>query len=578
MTIRSAQALPCLLLLATGCFTPNTMATDPQGEGETDPSSSTVGGTDAETTSTTSSGVETLEPTTDTSSATGTTGDPATTDDPATTTEDTGETSDGSSETSSGLTRPNIDEFTVNGSSDPVEVGAASHLVVRAEVSDADGIVTDVEVSFDGEVLASGTPEAGVFEFTWTVSGEEMNESSSLEVRATDDDDLSSTASLSAVLDMPNGGLIEAWNFDNGESSSVYSIKPTANGEVVWAGQTFVGGDTIMRVDRAEGPVWQNTSSTDRDFAADVLPLDDGTFVVATALGTGFDLSSELRRYSSSGAPSGSSSFDGSPNSSSNWPQGVARDNSGDYYVLGSYIGETAFSSYLAKTDPSLNQVWIRDVSGSIATDGEPFVYDFDVRADGMIAVIGARVVGTDKLWLGLYDQAGSLSDQISLTSEFESSVGYGVAWTSGGLTVSGATDDGNGWSRFVRAYDSDLLEEWTLSGPANTDFALAVDADPFGRVVVVSAETCELNLDIVRFDGCRLVLRSYDNDDGTLRWQHVAESSDDEFVGLTLPRPGFKADVTTDELGYVYVSAEHELPIGENEARSEWWAERHHP
>ncbi|MGH1348899.1 MAG: hypothetical protein ACRBN8_45620 [Nannocystales bacterium] len=100
---------------------------------------------------------------------------------------------------------------------------------------------------------------------------------------------------------------------------------------------------------------------------------------------------------------------------------------------------------------------------------------------------------------------------------------------------------------------------------------------DAFGRTIAVSTETCSFNAGAALFDACRLVVRSYDRE-GQMRWQHQAEGTDPEFNGPVLFLPGFKADVEVDRYGYVYVSAQHRLPLGGDERRSEWWAEKHHP
>ncbi len=546
-----------ILLMSAGCFSPKVPASEETDGGTASGTEApgSTGGTESTSLEDTGTGEETTR-----ADETGTRGT------------ETGAETDGKE------SAPTIETFLINGDSSSVEVDQASDVVLVATVVDADGNLEAVEFSRDGESLGPTTVDGDEFSVSFVVSGVEMNEDSQLEVRASDEAGNFTTATIDLAVDMPNGGLVEGWNFDNGESSAVYAIHPTDAGDVLWTGQVVQGGDLAMRVDRAEGSVWQETASLGRDFATGILDRDDGSFVVAAAVGSGFDLQTELRVYSAGGVATADQAYDGSPNNTSNWPLGLERDQAGDYFMLGSYIGAEAFSSFLLKTDSALNEEWVRDVTGSAATNGSPFVYDFDVRGDGMIALSGSRVVGNgNKLWIGIYDTGGGLEDQTTLSTEFDDSIGYDVAWTTDGLVVAGATNDGDGWARFARAYNDSLVSQWTVDGPANTDFSLAVTEDSFGRVVVASTETCSFNAATAAFDDCRLVLRSYDSE-GTLRWQHIAEGGDPEFVGPLLARPGFNADIETDRLGYVYVSAQHQLPVGGNEERSEWWSERHHP
>ncbi|MBV1859016.1 MAG: hypothetical protein KUG77_11445 [Nannocystaceae bacterium] len=124
--------------------------------------------------------------------------------------------------------------------------------------------------------------------------------------------------------------------------------------------------------------------------------------------------------------------------------------------------------------------------------------------------------------------------------------------------------------------YDETLTEQWTNLGPSNDDFTMAITADDHGHVISASTENCDFD-GVSRFEDCRLILRSYD-DEGTLRWQHNAERGNAEFLGPQLFRPGSKADIEVDRYGFVYVSAFHERPLGGGGTRPEWWAEKHHP
>ena len=476
---------------------------------------------------------------------------------------------------------PTITLFTANGVESDLAVSVSSGVDLRVEATDADGTVVEAEFFRDGVSVAVIDMETGGgFAAEMLVSGAEENGDSDLEAVVRDNDGNTASATIDASFDLPNGGLIESWNFDNGVSASVYAIRPNAEGDqVVWTGAAEVAnGTAVLRADRAEGASWQSTQNDGATFGSDIIIREDGTHLVAGSFDDAGDLTTGLFEYTSAGNTAGQTTINGAPNPGpNNWALGLEQDSDGRVYILGAYAGAGP-SSYLARLTDDLTVDWKRDVTGSAMTDGSPVAYDFDVRADGMIAVVGGRAVGSDKLWIGIYDTSGDLQDQLTLSSEFDTSIGYDVSWfEDGGLVVSGTVNEGDGWARIVRAYDDELIEEWTLDGPSNDDFAQAVTTDAFGRTIAVSTETCSLNAAGALFDSCRLVVRSYDRE-GQLRWQHQAEGSDPEFNGPVLFLPGFKADVEVDRYGYVYVSAQHRLPLGGDERRSEWWAEKHHP
>lgn len=473
---------------------------------------------------------------------------------------------------------PQILVFTANGVEADLEVTQASAVQLHVEAVD-DGEIVSVEFLYDDGEIGVGVSVGGGYDAEWVVSGAELNGAAPFRAIVTDDDGNAATASINSEFDMPNGGLIEGWNFDNGFSASVYGIHTSPDGDdLVWTGAAELTADTVaLRVDRAEGGNWQSNQNTNSTFGADVTRLDGGGYVVAGSLVNGGDTTTGVFRYSAGGASMGQASINGAPNAgTTNWALGLEQDGDSRMYVMGFY-GSAAPSSYLLRLSDDLSVDWKRDVSGAPDTDGSPFAYDFDVRDDGMIAVVGSRVVGADRVWLGIYDASGDLQDQLTLNSEFDTSIGYDVAWGDSGLVLAGTANEGDGWMRLVRSYDAGLVERWTVLGAANGDFAQAVTVDDFGRTVVASTESCELNAAGGLFDSCVLALRSYDGD-GQLRWEHLAEGADAEFNGPVLFLPGFKADVETDRFGYVYVSAQHRLPLGGGERRSEWWMEKHHP
>ncbi len=549
------------LLLTLGvpsCFAPN-VPSSMDTDGETSSGSDSTAGP-ANTTSSTGPSSSTDG----TVTATGGSGD--TTASPADT---------GSSGESSG---PEILVFTANGVESDLEVTQASAVELHLEAID-DGEIVSVVFLYDDGTIATGVGMGDAYDAEWIVSGAELNGVAPLQAVVTDDDGNVATASINSDFDMPNGGLIEGWNFDNGFSTSAYGIAPSPDGDdVVWTGAAELDEDAVaLRVDRAQGGAWQSNLDTDSTFGADITRLEDGGYLVAGSLVSGGNTTTGLFRYTAGGASVGQSSINGAPtNGPTNWALGLEQDGDARLYVMGFY-GSAAPASYLLRLTDDLSVDWKRDVSNAPETDGSPFTYDFDVHEDGTVAVVGSRVVGADRVWLGIYDASGDLQDQLTLNSEFETSIGYDVAWGDAGLVLAGTANEGDGWMRLVRAYDEGLVERWTVQGAANGDFAQAVTVDDFGRTLVASTEGCELNAAGGLFDTCVLALRSYD-DEGQLRWEHLAEGGDPEFNGPVLFLPGFKADLETDRFGYVYVSAQHRLPLGGGERRSEWWMEKHHP
>lgn len=541
-------------LTLAGCFSPN-VATD-TGSAEAESSTSEA---DATTPSSDSS-----------ADGTGTSGG---SDLPETGDSDVGGT-DTSDETK-GQTGPVV-ELTVNGSTEPATVAQASEVVVEATAVDVDGSIESVDFFLDGEPLdALVESDGNTHTVRFIISGDDDDGTHIIEAVATDDEDLTGGSSVNVQFDLPGGGLIEAWSFDNGEGGSVLGLHPTPDGDqLVWTGQVFVDGDQDMRIDRVVGPAWQGNATNSDDQGSDVHPLPDGGYIAASAAGDAFALETRLRRYSANGTEMDSALFDGSDNGESNWPLGVELDNAGDYYVLGAFVGPDEFESFLLKSNTNLTQDWKRSLTTSPETDGTPFVYDFDLRGDGQIALAGSD---NSRMWIAILDSDGQVEDQLTLVSEFDQSVAYDVTWTpTGEIVVAGATNDAEGWARFVRMYDDALLEQWTSTGAATGSFAMAITADDHGHIIVAASEDCTFN-GTSRFEDCRLVLRSY-GEGGELRWQHTAEDGGSEFLGPLLFRPGAKADVEVDRFGYVYVSAFHERSLGGGATRPEWWAEQHHP
>ncbi len=558
-----------LLVSAAGCFSPEvgvdsetaTADADATGSSSATDNGSMSGPTPSGTGSSSSPGeTETVAD----ASSTAETAETAETIDPTT------------SETDAGAAP--IVSLLINGSEDPDAVASASGIEIEIGVEDPDGEVAGVELLVDGQPLDITLSEvSGGYRGEWIVSGAEVNGARVLEAVAVDDDGLEGSASGEVTLELPDGGLIEGWVYDNGEGGSALGIAPSPEGdEVVWSGQVFVGGNQLMRVDRIVGDPWQGNGSTNDDQGGDVLRLNSGSHVVASAAGDAFDLDTRLRRYSPSGVAQGMGVFDGSDNNASSWPLGLEADDAGDYYVLGAFTGAGAYSSFLLKANSDYTQEWKRNLTASAETDGAPLVYDFDVRPDGQIAVVGSHAE-IEYLWLATYTPGGELEEQLSLPSEFDASIGFDVSWDpDGGLVVAGSADEGTGWGRFVRKYDSALLEEWTVDGPGNDDFGLAVTVDDHGHTVVAFTENCNFT-NPFGYNDCRLVLRSYDGS-GAMRWQHVAEDSGSEFTGPLFYRPGAKPDVEVDRYGYIYVTALHDRPLGGGETRPQWWAEKHHP
>ncbi|MBV1859015.1 MAG: hypothetical protein KUG77_11440 [Nannocystaceae bacterium] len=406
--MKTARISPAaLLLLCGGCFSPSVPTAS---AGADDSGGATEGemATDAGT-----SGATDVDP------ETGSLGTDSTSEESS-----VGETEQ-PTETDSNGAGPSV-ELTVNGSNTPDVIDRASEVVVQVTASDPGGAIESVEILLDGMPLAGELEQVGdTTTARFIVSGADDNGTHLLEGVVTDNDGNVADDTVNFEYDLPNGGLIEAWSFDNGTGGNTLGIHPNEEGdEVVWIGQVFDGADQQMRVDRLVGPAWQENTTPNDDLGADVYPLANGGYVAATSAGDAFDTDTQLRRYSSNGTTVVSDTFDGSDNGESNGPLGIETDSAGDNYVLGVFVGPEQFESYLLKTNEDLTQDWKRSLSGSPETDGMPFVYDFDVRPDGRIVLAGAE---SSRIWIAILSSDGEVEDQLTLVSEFDQSVAYDV-------------------------------------------------------------------------------------------------------------------------------------------------------
>ena len=467
-----------------------------------------------------------------------------------------------------------IVEFTINELERPGTVETAQGLQLRVRAED-DGEVVSASFRRGSEVVAQGEPLGdGIFEVEWIVSGAEDNSSDPLEVVVQDDEGLEATASAALVIQMPDGGLIEEWTFDSGVISSVYGISPDPEGEeVVWVGQrTLMDFSSSARFARADGG-WVDTIADDSEFASDVV-RDGADLVTAISLGFGVERTTAVRFFNPQGTEANTVTLQGAPGpNTANHPLGLERDAEGRLYILSAYTSGTP-GSFLMRLSGNGAVDWSRDVTGWSRTEGTPFVHDFDVSQDGRIALVGGS---GGQAWVAVLDAEGALEEQ-SVAGGFSGSVLYDVTWTGADdLLAVGATNDGSGWSRWVRAYSDDLIPGWEDQGTQDGGFTVAVAADHRGRAVSVSTEACDFDDTSFAFLDCRLTVRKY-SPDGDVLWLEQSEGGAQEFNGPVLLLPGFHADVEFDRYGYVYFSAPHEFQAGDGSARSEWWMQKHHP
>ncbi|MFN3184486.1 MAG: hypothetical protein ACE37F_20980 [Nannocystaceae bacterium] len=478
--------------------------------------------------------------------------------------------------TTAGAEAPTVVEFTVNGDERPEAVEAAQALQLRV-VAEDDGDVVSATFSHGGDVVAVGEPVGdGAFEVEWVVSGAEFNTMDPLQVVVVDDDGLEGTASVQLDVEMPNGGLIEEWTFDSGVIATAYGISPDPEGEeVVWVGQRTLGDQSSnARFARADGG-WVDTIADDSEFASDVV-RDGQDLVSAISLGFGVNRTTAIRFFDSQGNEGSTVELEGAPGpSTANHPVALERDAVGRLYVLSVYTsGNPPQGSYLMRLSANGAIDWERDLTGWSRADGSAFVHDFDVSPEGRIALAGTS---GNQGWIGVLDSDGGLEEQL-VVGDFSQSVIYDIAWSGESDVVAvGATNDGDGWTRWARAYSDELLPGWEDTAAPTGAFTQAVGTDHLGRVVTLSAEACELNTDSFAFEECRLVVRKY-SPDGILLWQEQPEGGNREFNGPVLLLPGFKPDVEFDRFGYIYFSALHEFQAADGSARSEWWMQKHHP
>lgn len=561
MMTKPRLAAVALCALIPGCFNPTV---DPDAETDGSDGAPTSDGTGAPTAGTSDSMASTSS------------------DGPQTTDIETSETLATETDTLPGETEsgtaPEIVEFTVDGEDENIEVISSRAFAMVASVEDADGDLLGVEFFRDGDLLAVGVPNGGTFEAEWIVSGASENGTGVVEAVATDGAGNTTTASINADVGVPDGGLVETWDFDGGELSSVYAVAVEPNGaEVVVVGNNEVGGTSTFRADRVQGPNWADTTANGSRFASGVVWRAGGYVVAGDLFESPTERNTQIRVYDESGNQTASELFDPTPGGELNYPISMEADADGDLYVLGSYLAP-GFRSYLMKATSGLDPEWDRDLTGSPQTDGDVFAYGFSVRADGETVVVGSRPAGTPKAWIGRYDEGGSLVDQIVLLDDYETSTLYDATWVeTGGFIVAGATDAGDGWRSFLRRYDDDFSVVWTADGAANDSFALSVDTDDFGNFAFVSAETCGFDQASAQFVDCRMVVRK-NNLDGDLVWQFLSAGGGAEFDGPLLFLPGFKPDITTDRIGYVYATGFHQAPVGGGATRREWWVQQLNP
>ena len=505
------------------------------------------------------------------------TGD-ATDSESSTTTDSSTTTTDTSDEV--GDSAPVFASFTVDGSTTPATVVAASALALAASVTDADGDLERLEFEFDGQIVGEIVGAGPDFDLEWIVSGAELNGLHMIRAIASDMAGNSTMSELVELeLDMPASGEVDAWNYDGGGSDAAYGIATDPEGtRVLLTGQSTQQGASRQRTDAVFGPSWTDKVVTDSAFGSAVVIRDNGEALVSGGWLTAMSSDSIVYRYDASGNQIESWAFDG------NKPEGNTEifDStldmeglpSGDVLVLGSYLPKSGplangVANYVARLTSTGDQDWLRWPSEDAAFATPPLIYELSSADDGSFALGGGRLVnGVARALWARYDEGGQLVDQFTLTTG-EASVAHAVElseagdlYLAGQITIAGAARP------WLGHYLADGSEDWTLDVPSNAGVTAAVGVDPFGEIVTVSTENCVVAA--VRYEECDLLVRKYDGE-GSMMWE--VAYVDETFSGPVFSLPGFDASLTFDRFGYVYVSAVVYTPAG-----TDWWARKLNP
>lgn len=204
-----------------------------------------------------------------------------------------------------GMGPPEIDAFTIDGSAEDLPVvEEARTFTLSVQASDDDGI-TLVEFLDEGTPIGEGVEMAeGVWEASWTATGEEFDGNHKISVRVVDGADEESTAGpIDIPIDMPTGGELAVDAFDLGpsEAGSVNACALNPSGDEFTLVGTVIAtliNLEVRRVDRDGAEIGLADSSVDElDINGSPVNVDSGEaafmtpdgalFVAGTATTTG---------------------------------------------------------------------------------------------------------------------------------------------------------------------------------------------------------------------------------------------------------------------------------------------------
>lgn len=489
-------------------------------------------------------------------------------------------TGDGEAATGDGDTAneapPSFTSFTVNGSSMPGVVEAASAVRLEAEVSDPDDDIAYIVFRRDGEAISSQDGPGTNFSFEWLVSGVELNGVYTFDAEVYDsNDNLTLSQAIELPIGMPASGEVETWTHDSGEADRAHAIWIDDEGEsVIITGQTSVMFQAQARTDRVVGPPWQDKNEAGSLSGNAIARRGGGGFFVAGGINVGLDSTdTTLLHYDDDGTLL--DVFNANVTSQIGEDNDFAVDmglTPGGVILLGFYRpsgGPNAgqWSSYLRRYTNNFDVEYTRFPSETLA--GNPTGFDLSAISDGSFAMAGGRF--NEQLpvpWFGRFDSAGELLSEV-VVDDVDSGLFNSVHLGEDGIiTVGGQVSQGLINPSWVRRYDSsgELLLDIRIPG-SDIGIVTAVDVDPWGEIVVVSTERC--TLDDITYRNCELVVHKYDAD-GDQMWE---ERYDSGFLGPELLLPGLNASVEIDRYGYIYVTAVTDSVDG-----GDWWARKLHP
>ncbi len=361
------------------------------------------------------------------------------------------------------------------------------------------------------------------------------------------------------------GAWTQTFNGAGSSNDLIYGVAFDSAGNPVVAGVTFAaGGDGddiwVRKYDPSGAEVWTRTVhsvTSDIGYGVAVAPNDD-VFVVGSMFTLSDDRDVWMGRFSASGAPGFTRTFNGSSDDTDEG-RGIAVDGAGNIGVVGYATQGADTERFIRKYGPSGNTLWT--VLESNGTDDEAHGVAFD-GAGNLIATGFVTSGGDTDIWIGKYDTGGNESwTRTHDGPAGGNDRGLGVATDADDnvVVVGFEATGGQGDNAWIRKYDASGTEQWTetFNGSADgLDQAQAVAIDAGGDVVVAGST----------FGGAQsdnLWLRRYDAD-GNERYPWATEHNS----------PGWLSDiangVAVDDAGNVAVGGfETRSEIGE--ARNAW-------